>query len=171
MADDPRAGRVIVGRVSGIYGVQGWVRVYSHTAPRLGILAYSPWYLGHGADWQRYEVAEGRSQGKGIIARLGGITDRDQARALMGRHIAVARDQLPALAEDEHYWVDLIGLEVVTVEGRVLGTVAGLMETGANDVLVVKGERERLVPYLPGTVVRRVDRVDGRITVDWDADF
>ncbi len=101
------------------------------------------------------------------MARLDGVTDRDAAAALAGCDVGVARDALPALDDGEYYWSDLIGLEVRSVDGVALGTVARMMETGANDVLVVDGERERLVPYLPGRVVRSVDLEAGTIEVDW----
>jgi len=162
---------VTVGRISGLYGVRGWVRVYSHTEPREGIVRYSPWYLRLGGEWRPVAVAEGRRHGKGVVARLEGCEDRDQAARLMGAEIAVRRDQLPPLPEGDYYWTDLEGLRVVNREGVELGTVERLMETGANDVLVVRGERERLVPYLPGRVVLGVDLEGGEIRVDWDPDF
>ncbi|MDZ7752340.1 MAG: ribosome maturation factor RimM [Gammaproteobacteria bacterium] len=171
MSDDEAGSRIVVGRINGLYGVAGWMRVYSHTAPRAGILDYSPWYLEQAGTCRAYAVAEGRVHGKGIVVRLDGVADREQARALLGSDISVERRRLPALPEGEFYWVDLLGLEVVTVAGAVLGTVADFIETGANDVLVVRGERERLVPYLPDRVVTAVDRGAGRITVDWDPDF
>lgn len=147
------------------------MRVYSHTEPRAGILDYSPWYVEQAGTSRLYRVAEGRVHGKGIVVRLDGVADREQARALLGCDISVERHQLPPLAEGEFYWVDLLGLEVVTVTGVVLGAVTDFIETGANDVLVVRGEREHLVPYLPEQVVTAVDRAAGRITVDWDPDF
>ncbi|ROR29825.1 ribosome maturation factor RimM [Inmirania thermothiophila] len=162
---------VVLGRVSGLYGVRGWVRVYSYTEPREGILRYDPWYLGHGGRWRRMDLVGGRRHGKGVVAALAGVADRDAAAALMGAQIAVRRSQLPPPAEGEYYWADLIGLEVRTVEGTPLGKVADLMETGANDVLVVRGERERLIPFLPGQVVRRVDVAGGLLEVDWDPGF
>lgn len=162
---------VTVGRICGLYGVRGWVRVFSHTDPREGIVRYSPWYLRLGGEWREVRLAEGRRQGKGVVARLEGCEDRDQAARLMGAEIAVRRDQLPPLPPGEYYWTDLEGLRVVTREGVELGVVARLMETGANDVLVVRGERERLVPYLPERVVLEVDLEGGVIRVDWDPDF
>ncbi len=167
---DP-ARKVVLGRISGVYGVQGWVRIHSDTRPREGILNYSPWYLGGTGDWRAVVVRGGRLQGKGLVARIEGVVDRDQARALMGLDIAVRRDQLPPVAADEVYWSDLEGLEVVTLEGVPLGRVRHLFETGANDVLVVCGERERLIPLLWGRVVADLDLEAGRIRVDWDPDF
>jgi 16S rRNA processing protein RimM len=163
--------RVNVGQVSGVYGVRGWIRVRSDCEPREQLLDYSPWQLGIGDGWQHYVLEAGRAHGPGLVAKLASVDDREQAKALVGAHIAVERSQLPALTEDEYYWNDLVGLEVVTRDGRELGRVTGLMETGANDVLVVGGERERLIPYIPGQVVLRVDTTAGCIEVDWDPEF
>ncbi|WJW74777.1 ribosome maturation factor RimM [Thiohalobacter sp. IOR34] len=162
---------IIVGRISGLYGVRGWVRVYSHTEPRENIVDYRPWYLQGAEGWQPCEVVEGRRHGKGVVARLAGYDDRTAAAALLGRDIAIRRDQLPETAEDEYYWTDLEGLEVVTTEGVELGRVDHLFATGANDVLVVRGERERLIPFVQGQVIRSIDLAAGRIEVDWDPDF
>ncbi len=161
---------VALGRISGLHGVQGWVKVHSDTRPRENILEYSPWYLLRGGAWEPWEVVRGRPQGKTLVAQLRGCTDREQARRLMGATIAVRRSQL-GQSEEEYYWTDLEGLEVVTTGGVALGRVDHLMETGANDVLVVKGGRERLIPWLPEQVIREVDLEQGRILVDWDPEF
>lgn len=163
--------RVILGQVAGLYGVKGWVRVFSHTQPRDNILRYSPWRLRLAGEWKELPVETGRRHGKGVIAKLAGVEDRDAAARLLGADIAVARSQLPRPAEGEYYWADLEGLEVLTLEGVSLGRVSHLLETGANDVLVVRGERERLIPFTPGIAVREVDLAGGRICVDWDPDF
>lgn len=160
-----------LGRISGLYGVRGWVRVYSYTDPRHNILNYSPWYLRRQGQWQPRAVVEGRAHGKGIVARLADCADRDAAADLLDMEIAIRRDQLPEPAPGDYYWTDLIGLEVINAEGEVLGRVDHLLETGANDVLVVQGDRERLIPYLWGSVVSRVDLAEGRLYVDWDPDF
>lgn len=162
---------LVVGRISGLYGVRGWVKVFSETEPRDNILGYSPWYLERGGQWRSAEAEAGRLHGKAVVAKLAGYDDRDQAAELIGTPIAVTRDQLPKLDEGEYYWTDLVGLEVVTVEGLELGTVDHLFETGSNDVLVVRGDRERLIPFTLGAVVTAVNLEAGRITVDWDPDF
>lgn len=162
---------VVLGRISGLFGVQGWVRIFSETQPRENIVTYRPWYVGRPGHMRPMTVAEGRRHGKGVVARLEGITDRDAASALVGAQIAIRRDQLPTLAEDEYYWSDLEGLRVTTVDGVELGVVDHLMETGANDVLVVKGDRERLIPFLRGDVVVDVDLQGGVLRVDWDPEF
>jgi 16S rRNA processing protein RimM len=162
---------VVLGRISGVYGVRGWVRVFSHTDPRENILSYRPWFLRRDGSWESLEVAEGRRHGKGVVARLEGIDDREAARALLGLEIAVDRDRLGMAGPGEYFWTDLEGLEVVTTEGRTLGVVDHLFETGANDVMVVKGDRERLVPFSEPEPVREVDLEDRRILVDWDPDY
>lgn len=162
---------VTVGKVAGLYGVRGWVKVYSHTEPRDNILKYSPWHLRLRDERWTMEVLEGRRHGKGIVASLTGCEDRDAARRLLGADIRVARSQLPPLAPDDYYWIDLVGLRVVNRDGVELGRVDHLLETGANDVLVVQGDRERLIPYVPADVVLQVDLQDGVLRVDWDADF
>jgi 16S rRNA processing protein RimM len=115
---------------------------------------------------------KGRSQGKGMVAQLPGVDDREQAAALIGNDIYLSREQLPAPAKDEYYWVDLEGMEVVTTEDVKLGRVSHLFATGANDVVVVRdGERERLIPFVQGSYVRSVDLSAGRMVVDWDPEF
>ena len=174
--------KLIVGRISGVYGVKGWVKVYSETDPRDGITAYNPWYIqqvsreGCG-EWREMRVEHGRRQAKTVIAKLEGVDDRDAAMQLTGATIAIRPEQLRALGENEFYWRDLIGLRVSNREGVELGTVRRLMETGANDVLVVSSgdgaedQKELLIPWTPGRAIVEVDLEQGRLCVDWDADF
>lgn len=162
---------VLIGRIVGVYGLKGWVKVLSHTQPRTNIITYNPLYLNiHGA-WQAIDVQEWRSHGKGIVLKLSGYDDSSSAAALLKRDLAVRREQLPPLAPDEYYWADLEGLKVITREGVELGFVKELLQTGANDVLVVSGERERLIPFVQGSVVTKVDLDSRFIHVDWDPTF
>ncbi len=163
--------RVPLGRVGGPYGVRGWVRVSSGTEPPERILEYSPWLIERGGRWQPFEVLSGRPHGKGLVVQLAGCDDRDQAATFAGAEIAVPRSALAELEADEYYWADLVGLEVVTTVGEELGTVDHLIETGANDVLVVRGDRERLIPFTPGHAVVEVDMERRRLTVAWDPAF
>ena len=166
---------ILLGRVSGLFGVKGWIKVYSDTEPRDNILNYSPWYLRRQDGWQPYEVIAGRSHGKGIVVQLANCPDRDAAAELVNCVIAIRRDQLAATGEDEYYWNDLHDLRVVTTQGVELGRVVNLMETGANDVLVVRetGEdgRERLIPFIRQQVIQAVDLEKGQLIVDWDPEF
>lgn len=161
---------VTLGRISGLHGVQGWLKVFSDTWPRENILNYSPWYLQRNQGWEKWTLEKGRRQGKLVLAKLQGCNDREVARELMDAHVAIRRSQLPT-AKDEFYWADLEGLQVVTVQGTELGRVSHLFETGANDVLVVKGDRERLIPWIWKQVIMEVDLDQGCISVDWDPEF
>ena len=163
--------RVAVGTVSGVYGVRGWLRVRSATAPPERILEYRPWQLDREGECTVVDVCEGRRQGSGLVAKLAGIDDRDAARSWVGADIVVARHQLPAPAHDEYYWCDLIGATVIALDGTELGLLEDLMETGSNDVMVVQGERERLIPFIPRQVVVAVDVAARCVTVDWDAEL
>jgi len=169
MEKQARAQMLALGRVLGLYGVRGWVKIFSETEPLENILTYQPWYLGASCTPRR--LAGGRRQGKGLVVRLEHCEDRDQAAALVGQEIAVRRDQLPPVRADEFYWADLEGMSVETSDGVALGRVDYLFATAANDVLVVRGDRERLLPFVWDQVVRDVDLELGRIRVDWDPDF
>ncbi len=164
--------RIVVGKLSGVYGVKGWVKVYSWTDPRENILSYKRWML-KTADggWEERKVLQGRLQGKGLVALLEGCNTRDDAEALRGREITVFDTDFAPLGENEYYWRDLIGLRVVNREGVDFGRVHSLIETGANNVLVVRGDRERLVPWVIDQYIDKVDLDEKLISVDWDADF
>ena len=167
---DDAAEWTVLGRVSGLFGVRGWVKVFSHTSPKENILSYKTWYLKDADGWHPFELDQGRIHGKGIVAALKGVADRDQAAGLLEAEIAIPRDQLPQTAQDEYYWADLEGLRVINLDGVELGRVDYLFETGANDVMVVKGRKQRLLPFI-GQVVAGVDLAAGVITVDWDPEF
>lgn len=152
--------------------MQGWVKIYSDSQPRENILRYKPLYLKQNGEWLEWELERGRPHGNTVVAKLKGCNDRESARALMGLDIAVKRSQFAdSMESGEYYWTDLKGLTVINKEGAVLGQVDYLFETGSNDVLVVKGERERLVPYIWQQVVLDVDLAKGQMIVDWDMDF
>ncbi|WP_295887458.1 ribosome maturation factor RimM [uncultured Thiohalocapsa sp.] len=159
--------RIQLGRIGAPHGVRGWVRVFSDTEPPENIFAYQPWLVGD----TEMRVVEGHRHGKVLIARLAGCDDRDAAAALTGLAVAVRRSQLPPPQPDELYWVDLEGLRVETTAGADLGQVSHLLPTGANDVMVVAGERERLLPFVWDEVVKDIDFERGRILVDWDPAF
>lgn len=165
-AANPKEDLVPLGYIAGVHGTLGWVKVYSWTDPREAILDYPYWLLGDGQE--RFELRDGRRQGKSLLAALSGIEDRNDAEARVGQAIAVPRGDLPAPERGQYYWADLEGLEVVNTDGVMLGRVRRLLETGANDVLVLEGERERLVPWVPGRYVKSVDLETGRMVVDWD---
>jgi 16S rRNA processing protein RimM len=162
---------IVMGRIAGPYGVRGWVRVVSYTEVPERLLEYAPWYLRRGERWQSTRIVEAKRHAKGLLVRLPGCEDRETAADLAGSDIGVYRSQLPEPAPDEYYWTDLIGLRVQTLDGRPLGTVDHLIETGANDVLVVRGEREYLIPFVRAGVIDGVDLDKRVIRVDWDPEF
>ena len=160
-----------MGRITAPFGVKGWVKVQPLTATAKSLLDYPRWWVGRGDDWQEYEIAEARVQSTtAVVARLAGCEEREVAVRFRGSEVAVPRSQLPQTRPDEHYWVDLLGLAVVNGESRELGSVVGILQTGANDVLVVQGERERLIPFI-AAVIREVDAGAGVVRVDWSAEY
>jgi 16S rRNA processing protein RimM len=167
----------VIGRITAVFGVKGWLKVYSFTDPRDGVLNYRNWTLVQDGKRIPVKLEEGRRQGQGIVIRLKGIDDRDVAQRYCGADIQVPTEQLPELPKGDYYWYQLEGLEVFTVEDECLGTMHHMLETGANDVLVVKAslasidQRERLIPYLPDEIVLQVDLVNKRMVVDWDPEF
>jgi len=145
--------------------------VFSHTEPREGITRYDPVFLNRQGEWREFRIEAGRAHGAGVVLKFAGCDDREQAAALIPSDIAVRREQLPPPAPGEYYWADLEGLRVVTLAGVELGVVSHLLATGANDVLVVKGDRERLLPFVRGQVVVEVNLEQRLLRVDWDPDF
>jgi 16S rRNA processing protein RimM len=159
-----------MGQISGLFGVKGWVKVYSYTQPREAILDYPHWFLQQDGQWRSVKIAEGKKHGKGVIARVDGVVDRDAAAKLIDCSIAVERGALPTTGEGSFYWTDLEGLKIVHRDGTQMGQVAYLLETGSNDVLVTTGKPERLIPFIMGKVILDVDIAAGLITVDWELD-
>lgn len=172
---------VVIGRLTAVYGIKGWLKVYSYTEPMEKLLTYRGCQIARQGQWLPIDIEEGRAHGKGLVLKLRGVDDRDIAASYVGCDIAAPVTELPQLEAGEYYWRQLEGLQVVVddpAQGRlVLGRVDHLIETGANDVLVVKGDehsidrRERLIPYLPEQVVLNIDLAAQRMVVDWDPDF
>lgn len=173
---------MVLGRVTSVYGIQGWVKVFSETEPMQGILEYRPWLIKRNRqDWQPVELAGGKRHGKGLIVRFAGCEDRDVAAGYCGAEIAVPKSSLPDLEAGDYYWHQLQGLRVLSVDASgaevLLGQVDHLLATGSNDVLVVKrcdgsiDDRERLLPYLPDQVIKQIDLAVGEMRVDWDPEF
>ncbi|MCY4155212.1 MAG: ribosome maturation factor RimM [Gammaproteobacteria bacterium] len=164
--------RIIIGRISGVHGIRGWLKLFSYTDPKENIFLYQPWLLGrdNGASWTEVEFVDHGASGKTLVVKLPGLEDREAALALVGAVLALSREQLPAPAPGEYYWADLMGMEVVTVTGEDLGRVVDIRATGANDVLIVQGEKRRAIPFVMAEVVRQVDQVGAVITVNWPWD-
>ena len=162
---------VTLGRVSGVFGVKGWLKVQSYTEPRDNIVAFGVWTLRmNGAD-RAFEVEDRQGHAGNVVVKLRGIDDRDRAREWAGAEIVVERERLPEVRAGEFYWTDLEGLEVRTTAGIALGRVEHLLATGAHDVLVLGGSPQRLIPFVTGRVVKNVDLAAGLIVVDWAPDY
>jgi 16S rRNA processing protein RimM len=160
------------GEISGVFGIKGLVKVFSFTDPRENILAYSPWILQKNNQTREVKIVGGQRHGNNVVAELDGISDRDAALALIGWKILIRKQQLPETKPGEYYWADLVGLNVKTKQGVSLGKVDNLLETRANDVLVVlDGEIERLIPFLQQQTIMHIDLDAGLMIVDWDPDF
>lgn len=158
-----------LGHISGIHGVNGWVKIHSLTDPREAIFDYQPWLLGEPK--KATQISQGKRHGKHLIAKLEEVNNREQAESLLNLQIAVYRDQFPELPATEFYWVDLIGLRVKLQDGTDLGVIRNMLATGANDVMVVQGERELLIPFVQGPYVKTVKLEEGLVVVDWDPEF
>ena len=163
-----------LGAIQGVFGIKGWLKIFSFCRPKEQILDYSRWELRTLNNADVYVLQEGKLHGNGIVAKLQNIDDRTQANTLVRAEIWVAKSELPDLAKDEFYWFQLEGLTVISVDGVQLGRVKRMMETGANDVIVVQDETEKqeiLIPYVREQVVKRVDLEKRIITVDWQKDY
>lgn len=166
-----KARSITLGKISAPFGVKGWTKVTSYTTPAERLLEYQHWRLVQQGEEKLLTPLDGKIHGKFLVVRFDGISGRDEVAKLTNATVVVGREELPPVEDGDFYWTDLIGIEVHTVDGVGLGVVSSLMETGANDVLVIKGERERLVPWIIDDVVKEVDLGKSRMVVDWDPDF
>ena len=162
---------VVVGRFGRPHGIKGFITVVSFTDPRENIMQYNGWHIHINNQWQPLELQHLEMNNKFILTQVAGYPEREDIARLTNKDIAIKREQLPVLAQGEYYWHELIGMTVQNPEGAILGTVTDIMSTGANDVLVLMGEKRHLIPYLPGRSVINVDNSQRVITVDWDLDF
>jgi len=170
--------KIVVGKFGATYGIRGWLKVFSYTDNAESIFSYSPWYVKQKGEWVEYNIESWKRHNKGLVAKLNGLDIREDANLLTNFEIAIDPGSLPELSEDEFYWRELFGMQVVTLNGYNLGEVIDIMETGSNDVLVVKanlkdafGQKERLIPFLEEQVIKNIDREAQRIEVDWDPGF
>lgn len=161
---------VTLGRIIGVFGVKGWVKVESFTVPGKNLLNYRLWQLAH-APLTKAVLDQGKEHGQGLVVKLREVNDRDRAAELVGAEIQVFRSEMPVLAPEEIYWVDLEGLEVFNTDKVRLGRVSHLFSTGANDVMVIQGEREHLIPYVADHYIKKIDLEQKIIIVDWDPAF
>ena len=159
-----------MGRILGPFGIQGWIKLKTFTEDPDGLARHPQWWLRTESGWRSAVQQDFRVRPAAVSAKLEGVDDRNAAELLRGLDVAVTRDDLGEAAEGEFYWVDLVGLEVVNLQGEKLGQVEELLRTGGSDVLVVRGGRERLIPFV-ADFVKSVDREAGRITVEWEAGY
>jgi 16S rRNA processing protein RimM len=162
--------KLLVGKINGFFGLQGWVKVFSYTNPRTNIINYSPWSIKVDGNFQTIDITSGREQSKTIVAHIKGIDNREDSQKFIGQDIYINKEQLPELTQGEYYWHELIGFDVINKDEERLGTVDYFVETGANDVLVVKGKKEYWIPYIEPFLVS-IDSKNNKILVDWDKDF
>jgi 16S rRNA processing protein RimM len=162
---------IVVGRFGKANGLKGYIRVQSFTEPYENILHYPQWFMQVDKQWRLIEVESKQAKGTHILAKVKGVNDRTAVMAFTNCDIAIKETDLPELVDGEYYWKDIIGLTVKNASGIRLGIVKDLMETGSNDVLIVQGEKEYLIPYLPERFVLDVDQKSRTITVDWDENF
>ena len=169
---------VVLGKLGSSHGIKGWLKITTYTDSVEGIFDYSPWLIKEQGEWREVKVLQWRFQGKAVVASLEGVETRDQAQMLTNCEIAVTQQQMETLPEDEFYWRDLIGCEVVNTKGYNMGKVQEIVETGSNDVLLVKanakdgfGKAERMIPFVTEQFIIEVNLTEKQITVDWDPDF
>ena len=167
---------IVIGKIGAPFGVKGWVKITTYTDETEGVFSYSPWLLGEAG--KEYTVDVWRTRNKGVVAKLIGVESRDDAESIKNLDISIKASQLPQLTDDEYYWRDLVGMQVVTEAGYDLGAVKELFETGSNDVMLVRanpndafGQKERMVPFLFDQVIKQVDMQARTIKVDWDPGF
>lgn len=165
---------VVLGRFSGAYGILGWIKVISFTEQRNNIISYQPWLVNLGHAWDFIYIEQWYFCRNNLIVKIKDINDRETAFSLRNKEINIHRFQLPELKDNEYYWNDLVGCDVYTIFGINLGKIIYLIETGSNDVLVVRGRnvmnfdiQEFLIPFIEGDIVRSVDIFNKIILIDW----
>lgn len=161
---------VVIGKTGSPWGIHGWLKVLSYTEQAEGLLAWPEWFLQRNGCWELARIAEGRQYGRGVAVRLEGCTTPEQAALFRGCLVGIPRTSLPETDKDEYYWTDLEGLTVIDQHDKPLGTVVSLMATGSNDVMIVRTTdgKQTALPWLPGSVITRVDLANGKIRVNWD---
>lgn len=162
---------VIIGRFGRPHGVRGLIKVHSFTDPADTIVQYLPWHVLVHDHEKLIAVSDVTVREKHILVSIENISDRTKVAEFTNLDIVMPNTRLPALANDEYYWHELIGMQVTNREAEDFGQVGEIIATGSNDVLVVEGDRRRLIPYLPGQFIDKIDRSHRQIIVDWDKDF
>ena len=161
---------LIIGRVASVLGLKGWVKIHSFTRPREQLFSYDHVLLGQGSKWGKRTIKDSQLRGSSLRVLFANCINRNQATDLIGLNIGVSRSNLSPTRANEFYWVDLIGLDVFNLDNKHLGEVVGLLETGANDVLEIMGDRTYLIPFVQKVYILDVNLIDKRILADWHAD-
>lgn len=166
---EPEANYITLGKIGSTHGVRGWIKVQSYAELTDNIFDHKIWYLSSPqGQYRPITVEDWKPYGKGSLVKFVGIETPEEARLLTGKTINVPRSDLPELEKDEYYWTDLIGLTVINKQGEILGKVTHLMETGSNDVLIIKNTKEHAIPFLMDSVILSVDLEKKEIQVDWE---
>jgi 16S rRNA processing protein RimM len=169
-ARDPKDRIVVLGRISGVFGVKGWVKIQSYTDPQDNLLDYPVWQLQQRGEWKPVRWAEGRPANRTLLGKFDNVSNPDEAQTLVGAEIGVWRSEMPPPAPGEYYWEDLAGLDAYSPTGQWLGKVDHFRETAVHPLMVIRGEAEHLVPLVKERLLA-VDLAAGRMTVDWDPDW
>lgn len=159
---------IVIAKFGAVHGIHGWISVYAYTEHHEDIFKYQPWFINRQSQWLHIQIVEHKIYQKGFLAKIKGIETREEARTFTGSTVNIPKSALPKLALNEYYWSDLIGLDVINQKGDFLGKVTQLIATGANDVLIVKNLKEHAIPFLPGSVIQKVDLPNQKIIVDWE---
>lgn len=161
---------VMMGRIIGLFGTRGWLKIHSFTRPRSNLFEYRDWWVGQPGQWRTYQLSDHKVNGSTLLGVLAEITGREHAVALLKASIAIPRAALRQPSVGEYYWSDLLGAVVVNRDGVALGEIKRLVEAGDHDVMVVRGAREYLIPFVAQIYVLSVDLGARRILVDWHVD-
>lgn len=161
---------IIIGSFGKTFGVRGWIKINSFTSPKRNIIDFKPWLIQKNNSWEEICIESSKEHSNNIIVKLSNCNSPEEAQNFTNAKIAIWQKQLPKLQTNEYYWIDIIGLKVINLQEVVLGVVQDLMATGANDVLIVTGDRKRLIPYI-SNIILSVDLAKKIIQVDWERDF
>ncbi|MCF6288013.1 MAG: ribosome maturation factor RimM [Proteobacteria bacterium] len=162
----PTDERLLIGKVSGCFGVQGWLKIFSYSNPRENITTYKSWIINN----KVFDLVVAKKHGKLIVAKLEGIDDKDTALLMIGQKIEIDTQQLAELDGSQFYWRDLVGLDVTNTNGIEFGKLQSILETAAHDVIFVQGEKQRVIPFIMGSTILTVDLDKNTMLVDWHED-
>lgn len=168
---------LVLGQITSTFGVKGWVKVFSYTQPKENIFSYTPWLIKQNNQQVALKLMQGKTQGKGLIAKLEGVNSPEDAAEYLGKDLYLDPANLPVLEEDDFYLNQVLGFKVINLQDELLGEVAGFIETGANDVVIVKpciaslDKQERLIPLVLPQIVKQANFEAGTLIVDWHADY